>query len=1049
MRHIGNRLVSLFLVVALVFGMVCISPVASASYVYNPQPSLWAAFAEALSSAVSGGAITVSGLDFTFPVHGFVSETQLDEAKDYYNSFLGRFLRTQFTLKGIFGSFENCKKAYDRENGIWRLADVNTGNWIVDSMGRFPYFESVAAPFDHGAGFSIMELSPDTNPAPELNKLDGNQWISEAQVNKQLLNINPAYSYDELEAHAQTLRLVEKTGRYTYSVMKHGTAGYYGLAKIEEDKAKPVIQWLADKDGHPYFTTKDKYQLAINQTVNNVVQDGNGNAVVIQGQTVTTEKPIIDQSQMEVNIPVTNDNSVSIGEYINQKIDSISYNFDDHSYTVNTYDVTYNNDNRQYVTNYYTWNITYNITNTYVTYIGSNDAYLQKEYEFYYELPDGRSSADLTADEVAAMSFQFADVMNYQRSATDSNLRALYHFDGNLSDAGFFSDKTAFSWQQGASITYMDSSVFDGALYLDETAHKFDVTLPSAIRTNEDFTIQFRYYQASEPDTVSNIENLLSMGGTTLFRWDERSLYTASSSTALCALPIGNWAELALVRHSGTIYLYVNGVKVTSWANSSALGKVLTFAFGSTSRAYSMLDELRVLNFAIAQGGSGYTPTSVPYDSNLVLVLPGEEKVVDEWWEFQSPNNLISNPDFTEIGRSLSYESFVASHSTDGNWHWSVDTSSYSPNSLLVGDGYLSLGSSSSSSSYLSATQGNKGFYYGLYFRNSSNSSMLFASGLTSSDYSSASTFTFSVVDTTGQVYSLTFPLSTSNKTASFPWGKLEYRYISGSGCIKGVLFITPAAGKSIDVIYTELVKGSASEIVATKVASVFDLSTLKPNTAAVQTDIPIHGYTVGGVRPTFPVRGDVWFAVTNGRVSSVQVYTGSAWTSSNARWWTGSRWIPIYAFDIYTLEDCWDIADSGDVITPIESDTAGWNWWKKAWTDFRFWLGGVFNGGGSSPPSDPSSSPGGSGGVDDGSDDRNDIKDDTLTDEDGNEVSVFGLIGKAGKALWFLVKKLFTVVFGGVLSFFSLITDSIGGFFDVFDDGLGLSNLGGVVPWI
>lgn len=1023
MQQTGKRVLSMVLVVALAFGMVYIAPSASAAFVYNPQPSYGAAFYSAFRTCVGvliGADLDSVEYDFTFTIHGLVSDSQLDKAKEDYNSFVGRLVRLWSPIWYADKPFTTAKKAYDFENGIWRLADVSTGNWIVDSMGRFPYFESVAAPFDHGAGFSVMELSPDTNPAPEVNKLDGNKWISEAQVNKQLLNINPAYSYDELEAHAQTLRLVEKTGRYTYAVMKHGAAGYYGLAKIEEDKAKPVIQWLADKDGYPYFTTKDKYQLAINQTVNNVVQDGNGNAVVIQGQTVTTEKPIIDQSQMEVNIPVTNDNSVSIGEYINQKIDSISYNFDDHSYTVNTYETTYNNDNRSYTTNYYTWNITYNITNTYVTYIGSNDAYQQKEYEFYYELPDGRSSADLSADEVAGMSFQFADVMNYQRSATDANLRALYHFDGDLSDSGFFSNKTAFTWQQGASITYMDSSTFNGALYLDETAHKFDVTLPSNIWAGEDFTVQWRYYQASEPDTVSNINNSLSFGGTTLARWDEQKLYPNTSSSAACALPMGNWVELALVRHSGTIYLYVNGLKVSSWANSSALGRVLTFTFGTTSRAYSMLDELRVLNFALVTDGTSYTPTAVPYDSNLVLVLPGEEPVVDSYWKITSEGNLLEKSDFTTGDAGLVVTdsgSYIFSC-----WRNFMSVSSYGGGA--VRDDFVTVtGGTNPSSGY--------GFSY-LLMRGSSINSGTYSTNLSySTNY--GKTHIFSVMDNSGRVYSLPFTFNTTTQSATFDWGTLRYYAGQSSSTFTFSLAVQPRSGVSIDLIWAELVLGSSTDLHGEQVFSSYDPSTLKPNTAAVQTDIPIHGYTVGGVRPTFPVRGDVWFAVTNGRVSSVQVYTGSAWTSSNARWWTGSRWIPIYAFDIYTLEDCWDIADSGDVITPIESDTAGWNWWKKAWTDFRSWLGGVFGGGGSGG--------GGSGGdytypsvypsapVDNPS----------IRDDDGTETTLWDFPGKLFSSLWGLLSGLVDVVAGGVGGLFSLVGDGVGGFFGAFggEDGV------------
>lgn len=954
----------------------------------------------------------------------------MDKAKDDYNSFVARLLRS-FSSFADGGLFTTAVKAYDSENGIWRLADSATGNWIVDSQGRFPYFESLVA----GGGESVKELSPDTNPAPELNKLHGNKWVTEAVANKQLLNINPAYSYDELVAHAETLCLWDRSGKYAYTVKKFGSSGYYGLVKIEEDKARPVTLWLADKNGYPYLTTKDKYQLAVNQKVNNIVQDGNGNAVVIQGENVKTEKPIIDQSSMELNVPITNDNSVSIGEYINQKIDSINYNFDDHSYTVNTYDVTYNNDNRRYQTNYYTWNITYNITNTYVTYIGSNDAYQQKEYEFYYELPDGRSSADLTADEVAAMSFQFADVMNYQRSATDTNLRALYHFDGDLSDAGFFSDKTSFTWQSGASITYMDSSTFNGALYLDDTSHSFDIFLSNGINSASDFTIQWRYYQASEPDTVNNIENSLSLNGTEVLKWDERKLY--KGSTELCYLPLGNWIELALVKHNGTLYFYLNGVKVNTLTAPGSSLKTISFSFGSTSRAYSMLDELRIIDFACATDGENYTPTAVPYDTNLVLTLPGEEAVVDEYWQYVSPNNLFERPLFTDDGDYVSFPSTASSTSSStcaGEWCFSSSGTSYSPSAYSLDDSCLTLSSVSSSDfkRYTSSNMNIYGFYYGLYCGYSASGRKL-ANGIAFSK-----TYTFSVVDVAGNTSSLTFTMpasvssgySSARTSASFPWGKLCFDtfYDSSRKNAGGGLFIVPAANKSISIAYMELVEGSSAQVVATKVTSVFDLSTLKPNTAAVQTDIPIHGYTVGGVRPTFPVRGDVWFGVTNGRVSSVQVYTGSAWTSSNARWWTGERWIPIYAFDIFTLEDCWDIADSDDVITPIESDTAGWNWWKKAWTDFRSWLGGVLGGGVG-------------GGSDGGNGDYTypsvypsaPVENPSFEDEDGSKTTLWELPGKLFSSLWALLSGLIDTVSGSVSGLFSFIGHGVDDFFGSF----------------
>lgn len=933
-----NRLISMALVVAVFCGMICIMPFASAAYVYEPQASLWGTFRDGLLSFMApfGTFIVPSNSwDFTFSKHGDVGNLSvLDGLCSDYNSFLQRVYRW-----GIGGGspFTTAYRDLDRDSGIYRLRDSKTGAWIVDTKGRFPYVESSMS----GDVPTGEVVAPDCPSAPEFAPKTENSWLELAPVqnklNSGLLSGNTSYNYKQLADLLNGLRVYSPNINYRLAPVFGGS---YGVCKNN------LV--LCDVAGRPYIAFKEEASSVANQTQNVYVKNDGGGDLLLDGDKVTTDIKILDKSENTLTIPVTNDNStnITIDNLIHQDIYDTSYNFDDHSYTVNTYETTYNNDNRQYTTNYYTWNITYNITNTYVTYIGSNDAYQQKEYEFYYELPDGRSSADLTADEVAAMSFQFADCMNYRRSATDTNLRALYHFDGDLSDAGYFSDKTAFTWTQGASITYMDSAVFNGALYLDDTAHGFDITLPSNIRSGEDFTIQWRYYQASEPDTKDNKENAVALGSTTLLKWDERSLYNGTGVTSFGALPVGNWVELALVRSNGVIYLYLNGLKVTSWASSASFTKTLRFTFGSTSRAYSMIDELRILNFALVGGGESYTPTAVPYDSNLVLVLPGSETVVDEYWDIKSPNNLVAHPDFTvddyTVGRDLV--------SDLGYWGFNA-VSTYSPTSYAVDDGYLSLSSSNSSTSYLEVDNGAYGFFYYLHVITSSHS--YYAPGVSSSLLNQA--FTFSVVDTSGNVYSLNFTYGGGYSSASFPWGKLEHRRSSSGSRSKEALFITPSSGKSIDLLYTELVKGSSSQVVATKVASVFDLSSLKSNTAAVQTDIPIHGYTVGGVRPTFPVRGDVWFGVSNGRVSTVQVYTGSAWTSSNARWWTGERWIPIYAFDIFTLEDCWDIADGDDVITPIESDTAGWNWWKKAWTDFRSWLGGVFGGG---TPVEPSPSP-------------------------------------------------------------------------------------------
>lgn len=956
--------------------------------------------------------------DFIFPITGECTEEDLLFAQDRYNSWLATTLRTGSMIGSAFDAFFNTHRAIiveDTVNNRRRLQDGTSGEWIVDYSGKYPYV-SIAS--NDTVPDWATKPAPDCPSAPEFSPKTENSWLElapiQTKLNSGLLSGNTSYNYNQLTDLLNGLRDRGPNVNYRLAPVFGGS---YGVCKNN------LV--LCDVAGRPFIAFKEEASSAANQTQNVYVKNDGGGDLIVGGDKVTTDIKILDKSENTMTIPVTNDNStnVTIDNLIHQNIYDTSYNFDDHSYTVNTYDVTYNNDNRRYETNYYTWNITYNITNTYVTYIGSNDAYQQKAYEFYYELPDGRSSADLTADEVAAMSFQFADVMNYQRSATDTNLRALYHFDGDLSDSGYFSDKTSFTWKSGASITYMDSSVFDGALYLDDTSHSFDISLSKGINSTSDFTIQWRYYQASQPDTLENKENWLSLNGDIVLKWDERKLY--KGSTELCYLPLGNWIELALVKHSGTLYLYLNGVKVNTLSAPSTALKNISFVFGSTSRAYSMLDELRIIDFACTTDGENYTPTAVPYDTNLVLTLPGEEAVVDEYWQYTSPNNLFDRPLFTDDGDYVSFSSPYEA----GVWGFGAGNAGTTTVSL---DNSCLTISGGSSPSYGAGSGSNnsygRGFSYKLYDKKSS--STVYAPGLSSS----TSSLTFSVVTTEGAVYSLPFTFLGSDKTVTFDWGKLVYAGYYGSDNRKDFyIFVVPSANKSISIAYMELVKGSSSQVVATKVTSVFDLSTLKPNTAAVQTDIPIHGYTVGGVRPTFPVRGDVWFGVTNGRVSTVQVYTGSAWTSSNARWWTGERWIPIYAFDIFTLEDCWDIADSDDVITPIESDTAGWNWWKKAWTDFRSWLGGVFGGG---------SGGGGSGGGDytyPSVYPSAPVDNPSFEDDDGTKTTLWDFPGKLFSSLWGLLSGLVDVVAGGVGGLFSLIGDGVGGFFGSFtaEDGV------------
>lgn len=778
-------------------------------------------------------------------LHGPVTQEEL----------LGALKRHRF----LYG--DHFTITHDVVKGQMRIIDTDTNEYVVNFMGVYPYVQAEG---------DVPAEVPD--PSTE----SANRWVTYDSFPPKTVQL-VVLSKDNL---SETVQALNDQG-ITCSLTASGD--YYVITKTEGRKT----YFYCNSSGCPYVASKSP--AAADQNFNYIVDNSDHST----DNSITVDTSIIDIGDKTMN--VINDN----GEKVEYNIDSLYFDASTSTYTANTYQ--YDITNNTY--NYYTWNITYNISNTYINYIGSNAAYQQEEYEYYYELPDGRSSADLTADEIAGMSFQFADVVNYARSATDTSLRTLYHFDGNTEDSGYFSTQTAFTWTSGASITYMDSSSFNGALYLDETAHAFNLTLPSNLGSG-DFSLQFRHYQASQPDTLSNIENSLSIGGTKVLRWDERNFYfSASGSTATCTVPIGSWAEIALIRNNGTLYFYINGLKIASKTDSTAYQGKLSFAFGSTSRAYTMLDELRVVNFAVAKSGASYTCTTVPYDTNLVLVLPdGAFPIADEYWEFNNPTAKFSG-DFTQgiapAGWSLG----------------SLSTSS----SVRYLDGYTAFQVRSTDSwpSYRDdVTQA------GLSYR--------LSKGKLST---TPTTYYFSYIDTSGEVHSTSFKLyidgSTFNFNGSQVWGNgnlyqsdfCRIRIDCGDDAYFAIGFGYPFAG---DIVYAELATSPITDF--EKVSCIYSSEEVKPNTAAVQSSVPVSGYTVGGVRPTFPARGDVWFPVEGRRVSGCYIYDGSMWRSAGARYYTGTRWIPIYAFDIITLEDCWDIADKDDATPPITSETGFWN---------------------------------------------------------------------------------------------------------------------------
>lgn len=830
---------------------------------------------------------------------------------------------------------------YDESLGVHRLIDERSGLWIVSSSGAFPYFREKEV--EEGSQESSL----------------GGQWIPYREVSWAMTNVvNEVTLYDMGAAlkeagQKNTVQPYKVAGVPKYQYIRSAwTAGAVGDYYV-----------YCDSNGRPYVYRPDPDQWAIDDS-NNYYTDNDGDNIFDDGE------PVEDQL---INIE---NNTLTLPDGTMAFINNLIYDESTKTYYVDAHQ-EYDIDNNTYITNNYHYE--YHINYTSITYIGQTEEY-DEVYELYYQLPDGRSSADLTADELLALNTGI-DVLPYIRSADDVSIRALYHFDADTLDSSYWSHLGEFTWNKGSSITYMDAGAFNGALYLDETDHEFQIKLPSNLGTS-DFTVQFRLYQSGTiaPQTDSSI----SIGGTTFLQFDGESIEDGSG-TVLSPVSVGNWQEIALMRSGSVVYVFHNGVQIGTVPYSSGLGDTLTFVFGGSQQTYKYFDELRVVSKAL-YSPSGYTPTSVPFDTNLSLVLPDSQlPVADEYWSIiSSHENLLQDSDLADWRwKNLSAldSVYVSSVAPKGNANYpifdftSVDVSR--GNKFVFPEwGYRSALTdivSEDSSYFISNSYTNNTATAGLYTfpagdptgkYNVPSYGMFTAFGIYYQDGSmyvkgadNVGDYTFSMVDAEGNVGSLTFSVKNTFSanvatSISFNGYRISYgpytEYFADDRGRAVYLAIQP---ESYDTppgsfVYWELVKGTSTDLTAEFVQSVVAMGKDDLNTPslAVRTDLEITGYQIGGVRPSLPEKGLVWALVEGGRITSLQIYNGQAWEAVDGRIWTGARWVPYYAYDVLLLKDLYDIVEGDPSLDYIYTQEGFWAWLQQAWGQMMGKLDQIIN---------------------------------------------------------------------------------------------------------
>lgn len=793
-----------------------------------------------------------------------------------------------------------------------------------------------------------------------------------------------------------------------------------------------------DKKGIPYVYRPDPSQWA-QDTNQNIYTDDDGDGIYDEGPTENNK--LLD---LESNVIWFPDGTL---QYIANAI----YNDNTKTYEIDArqYDIT----NNTYVTNNYHYE--YHINYTSVTYIGQTEEY-NKVYEFYFELPDGRNSADLTEEELQALNVG-VDVVPYIRSADTTALRSLYHFDGNLRDSSYWSYCTEFAWGQGASLTYMDVGEFNGALYLDENNHDFSIKLPSAIGIT-DFTLQFRLYHSAT--MAPQFDTFIIMNNAPVANFSGGTWGLGETGTAETASP-GNWSEIALIRHDNTLRLYKNGLCVASTEDWTNYDDVIRFVFGSGQQTYKYLDELRVLDYALSKDGASYTPTAVPHDTNLTLVLPDSTiPVADEYWVFNADGNYFKTYDFTTPDISFvstntagrMYFSVFGANAFDDKWAVRNDTSLVSVGYAngawrFTHPGSYTRPTQSSSTSYDSEIDGD-GYHFPLANYDDEDNKFISHPGLKMNG-----TYTFTVILRDGTSHSVVFTLPNnyrpSNKITytELPDGSaISYRNQRVDDYTSCWLSIYPPSKGSVDIVYMELVEGSTPNTGHEFVSAIVPVDTnFRTPTLAVKTDLTITGYQIGGVRPSLPTKGLVWALVESSRISSLQIYNGQAWEQVDGRIWTGSRWVPYYAFDILLLKDMYDIIEGDPTLDPVYTQEGFWTWLQKAWGQMIDRLDAILVALGGDAPGN-TDAPGGSpdaslpGGTDDPTTDAN----------EGWQFIDFLVVLRDGT--WAIVKGVINTATGGFSGFVDGVS-TIGGFFDAFDPEapggvLDIMNEGGSAVW-
>lgn len=496
-----------------------------------------------------------------------------------------------------------------------------------------------------------------------------------------------------------------------------------------------------------------------------------------------------------------------------------TYNTAYYNQTYNSYyiPVTYNNVDYNYF-------VTYTPTYTNITYIvdGCGDPSQAVSNNYYFQLPDGRNSYNLTADDVFGIPLA-GEVINYDAVPENDNCVALYHFDGNIVDVSGNGNTAKFA--DGTVPQYISSSSFGKHLMLTNRG-RFSLTLPEALEAP--YTIEFRVnygqYQSFFP-----ISSELGNGYERDFYISDRRVTHSGSSSLYHNNQVFIKALKQYLIYHNKYSFYFSGLDEGARKNRFGYywetGGLYFYDFPSVTSYYAQDKSLNFISISTSLLSSNYDTCFIETENEY-----SAEKLT---------------------GQSFNYGSCSSNSSIPiplGQW----------VNMAIVNDGSTV-----------------KYYMNGVEFTPPSN-----------------------WVESTGSVDYLSFYGSPG----------FTYSYYDELRVSKGALYTsnyTPASAP-FDIPMALVLPSEKTE-----------------GAIAVKSAVAVNNVRLGGVRPSYPVQGDVYISLdADKKVTSCQQYQSGTWTECQGSVCKDDNWVELtgYSFAGQVVNE----DDFAEVIDKKEDPAAG-----------------------------------------------------------------------------------------------------------------------------